>query len=98
MIPVDIVVSFLASGDVSSFHADEMLPDTHSVFQETLGIVFQSLPVQVTARLPLNVVALANISDDNFEHTIVSCYHSLLKMCGPGASSLVEEDRTSCSA
>ena len=89
-------MAFLASGDVSSFHADKMLPDTHSVYQETFSIVSQALPVQVTARLPLNVVALANVSDDNFEHTIVSRYYSLLKMCVPGASSLVEEDRTSC--
>jgi hypothetical protein len=84
----------LASHHVSSFHAIQMLPDTRSVLQETLAIVSQTLPTQVTARLPLNeMVALANVSDDNFERTIVSRYYRLLKMC---ASSFTEEDRASC--
>jgi hypothetical protein len=87
----------LASGDVSSFHTYQMLPNMHSLFQETLDTVSQALPAQVTARLPLNeVVALANVSDNNFERAIVSRHHSLLKMCVPGMSSLTEEDRTSC--
>jgi hypothetical protein len=67
-------------GDVSSFHTYQMLPNMHSLFQETLDIVSQALPAQVTARLPLNeVVALANVSDNNFERAIVSRHHSLLK-------------------
>ncbi|KAF8256975.1 hypothetical protein EI94DRAFT_1761550 [Lactarius quietus] len=87
----------LALGDVSSFHADQMPPETHSVFQETLAVVSQALPEQVTTKLlPDEVVSLADVSDDNFERTIVSCHHGLLKMCVLGASSLMEEDRASC--
>jgi len=88
----------LALGDISSFKADQMPPDTHSLFQKTLAIVSQALPAQATTQQLLldEVVALANVSDDNFERTIVSRHHGLLEMCIQGTSSLMEEDRTSC--
>ncbi|KAF8269057.1 hypothetical protein EI94DRAFT_1726131 [Lactarius quietus] len=87
----------LALGDVSSFHADQMAPETHSVFKETLVVVSRTLREQVTTRLlPDEVVALADVSHDNFERAIVFCHQGLLKMCVPGALSLNEEDRASC--
>ena len=87
----------LALGDVSTSQANQMPPDTLSMFHKTLAIVSQALPAQVTPKLSLDeVVALASISDHNFERTIVSRHHCLLKTCVQGASSLMEEDRTSC--
>jgi hypothetical protein len=88
----------LAMGDASSFQADQMPPGTHSLFQKTLAIVSQALPAQSTTQQLLldEVVALANVSDDNFERTIVSRHHGLFKMSVQGTSSLMEEDRTSC--
>ena len=67
------------------------------MLQQTLGILSQALPAQGNARLPLDqTLALVNVSDDKFERAIVSLLHDLLKMHIPGASSLVEEVRTSC--
>ena len=87
----------LTLGDVSSLLADQMPPDTRSVFQQTLGIISQALPAQTTAELSRDqMVALYNVSDDKSERTIVSRLHDLLKMCMPGPSSLTEELRTSC--
>jgi len=87
----------LALGDVSSLQADRMQPDARLVLQQTLDILSQALPAQANAELSLDqTVALANLSDDKFERTIVSHLHGLLNMCIPGASSLMEEVRTSC--
>ncbi len=86
-----------ALADVSSWLADQKLPDTRSVLQQTLGILSQALPAQGNARLPLDqTLALVNVSDDKFERAIVSHLHDPLKMRIPDASSLVEEVRTSC--
>ena len=87
----------LALGNVSSPQANQMPPEALSMYHKTLTIVSQALPVQVTPKLSLDeVVPLANISDHNFERTIVSRHHCFLKMCVPGASSIMEEERTSC--
>ena len=87
----------LALGHVSSLRVDQMPPDTRSVLQQTLGILSQALLTQGNGELPLDqTVALANVSNDKFERTIVSRLHSLLKMCIPGAVSLKEDVRTSC--
>ncbi len=87
----------LALGDVSSLQAHQIPADTRSVLQQTLVILSQALPAQANAELPQDqTVALANLSDDTYERTIVSRLHGLLNMCIPGASSLMEEVRTSC--
>ncbi|KAH9159994.1 hypothetical protein EDB89DRAFT_1006435 [Lactarius sanguifluus] len=87
----------LALGVVSSLEVDQMPPDTRYVLQQTLAVLSQTIPVRANAELPLDqTVAPVDISDDNFEHTILFHIHDLLRMFIPGASSLVEEVRTSC--
>ena len=87
----------LVLGDDSSLRADQMTPDTRSVLQETLAILSQALPAQGNADSLLDqTTALVNISDDKFEHTIVSRFNGLLKMCIPGPPSLMGDARTSC--
>ena len=87
----------LALSDDSPLQADQLPPDTRSVLQLTLAILSQALPAQGNAELlPDQTAALFNVSDDNFEHIIVSRLHGLLKMCIPGAPSLIEEVRASC--
>jgi hypothetical protein len=86
----------LAWGDVRSLRADRTLPHKESALQETLAILSQALPAQANDEPLDQTVALATVSDDKFERAIVSRLHGLLKMCIPGASSLMEEVRTSC--
>ncbi|KAI9457962.1 hypothetical protein BJY52DRAFT_445933 [Lactarius psammicola] len=87
----------LALGDDSSLRTDQLPPDTRSVLQQTLAILSQALLAQTNAELPLDqTVALVNVSDDNFGRIIVSRLYTLLKMCIPRPSSLMEEVRTSC--
>ena len=86
----------LALGDVSSLQADQMPPDTYSVFQHTLAILSEALPSQQNVELPQDqTVALVNVSDYKFERIIVPRLHDLLVMCTSGTLSLMEE-RTSC--
>ena len=86
----------LALGDVSSLRADQMPPDTRSVFQQTFTTLSPTLPVQGNAGLALGqTIPLVNVSDDKYESTIVHRLNDLLKMCVPSSSSLIEEVRTS---
>ncbi|KAI9447531.1 hypothetical protein H4582DRAFT_7818 [Lactarius indigo] len=90
-------LTFLALGDVSSLRANQIPPDTRSILQQTFDILTQALPARWNAELPLNqAVALVNLSGGRFESTTASRLYDLLKMCMPGASSLLEEVRTSC--
>ncbi|KAH8990165.1 hypothetical protein EDB86DRAFT_2939958 [Lactarius hatsudake] len=88
----------LAFSDVSSsLWAKEVLPDARDVLQQTLRILSKALPTQESLKLhEFHTDALNNISDNRFEHTIVSRLHALLRMCIPGASPLTEEVRSSC--
>ncbi|KAI9447556.1 hypothetical protein H4582DRAFT_1894632 [Lactarius indigo] len=89
----------LALGFDSSLQIDQMPPNARHVLQQTLTILSQTIRVQANAEHPLNqTVALVNVSGDNgdFARTILFHLHNLLKMLVPGASSLVEEVRTSC--
>ncbi|KAI9457983.1 hypothetical protein BJY52DRAFT_446694 [Lactarius psammicola] len=81
----------------SFLKAKEVPLDARDVFQQTLEILYQALPAQENDELrPDQAIALSNISDNRFEHAIVSRLHSFLKTCIPGASPLTEEVRTSC--
>ncbi len=86
----------LALGDVNSFRADQMPPDTRFVPQQTLDILSQALRPQWNAELPLGqAAALIGVSSDELERSIVSRLHDLLKMCIPGAWFVIEV-RKSC--
>ncbi|KAH9002381.1 hypothetical protein EDB86DRAFT_3074161 [Lactarius hatsudake] len=86
----------LVLGDVSSLKTN-MPRDVYDVFQQTLGILSQVLPVQDDIELQLDPMdAPIDISDDNFEHTVVSRLHDLLEMCLSGAQPLAEDVRKSC--
>ncbi|KAH9071447.1 hypothetical protein EDB83DRAFT_2364006 [Lactarius deliciosus] len=85
----------LAVGVVSSL--PQMPPDTRNVLQQTLTVLSQTIPVRANAELPLDqTITPVDISDNNFEHTILFHIHDLLMMFIPGASSFVEEVRTCC--
>ncbi|KAN0137242.1 hypothetical protein V8E53_004952 [Lactarius tabidus] len=45
---------------------------------------------------PDQTISLSNISDDKFEHAVVSRLHSFLKICVQGISPLRDEVRTAC--
>ena len=89
----------LALGDVSFLRVDQIPLDTRSVLKETITILSRALPAQANVELPLDQAGdsdLVALLDDKSERTIVSHLHGLFKMCIPGASSLIEEVRTSC--
>lgn len=87
----------LTFGDISSLRADQVSPDTRSVFHQTLALLSQRLQAQKNTGLPLDqTAALVSISDDKLERTIVLRLYGLLKICIPGPSHHMEEARTSC--
>src|SRR6266702_2002380 len=86
-----------ALGNVGSLNVSNVPPNPRIVLQQTIGILLKALPAQENAELKSDqTVALSNISDDRFEHTIVSRLYGFLKICVPGTSPLKEEVRTSC--
>ncbi|KAI9447583.1 hypothetical protein H4582DRAFT_1894801 [Lactarius indigo] len=78
---------FVLGGPVGYLKGDDVPLNSDDILQETLGIISHALPVRVNAQLRQDqMVALSNLSDDEFERTIVSRLHGFLKTCIPGAS------------
>jgi hypothetical protein len=87
----------LALGDVGSLPVNALPSDVLDVVQETLDILSQALPVDITVEVPLDWSNVQNnILHGNLDLIIASRLHSLLQMCISETSPFPDEVRRNC--
>ncbi|KAF8261190.1 hypothetical protein EI94DRAFT_822090 [Lactarius quietus] len=92
-----INVVFLAFGEVSSFVTNTTPPYVLHIVGQTIGILTQSLPAELSAGLQLNrAESRTNVPDSLIKSVIVSYLRDLFKVCTQRTFPLPEAVRMHC--